>query len=778
MLYAVKPPSRRIESVERTERGLKLTSKYATIFVQPTRGDIFRVTATVDGAEIPHGDGLLDLPEFSDWDYSVTEERVTVSAAGLKMEIELSGGGMSWYGASGEKLLSTPSVDGVMIEKYKKYRVTAAKSEKIMTADGEKSVVRAADRVEDGFSCRSRLRLEFSDGEALYGLGQHEEGFLNLRGKTVYLHQANRKIAVPSLVSSLGWGILYDCMGAMIFNDTEAGSYIYCEAQAALDFYFINGGSPEGAVRGYRYLTGGAAMLPRWAFGYIQSQERYETEEEIKGVARAYRERGIGLDCVVLDWCSWGDGQWGQKTLDKNRFPDAEGMIGDLHKNHTHFMISVWPNCDEHCDNYREFDGAGLLLPNLNVYNAFSEAGRKMYWEQLRRELFRVGADAWWCDNSEPITPEWNEIERPEPARLFDTYCRETAAHIPPELSNGYGFYHALGVYDGQRAESPKKRVLNLTRSGSIGSQRLGTVMWSGDIAASWDTLTRQIAAGLNFCAAGHPYWTTDIGAFFVKRSVNWYWRGDFDGTVGDLGYRELFTRWYQWAAFLPMFRGHGTDCRRELWLFENAEDAKFYDAIIKANRLRYRLLPYIYSEAGKCCLYGGLIMRPLGFDFPEDQIVHTVKDQYMFGEAIMVAPVHEAMYYLPGSEKIDMPKKRRVYLPKNPGGWFDFNTGEHLDGGEWIEADAPLDTIPLYVRAGRIIPAAEEALSSEEQSGRLDIIGFGQGKYLLYDDEGDGYGYEKGEYRLTEIERDGEGNVSAKTLCGDKVSTKYFLDK
>lgn len=263
-------------------------------------------------------------------------------------------------------------------------------------------------------------------------------------------------------------------------------------------------------------------------------------------------------------------------------------------------MISVWANTNKNTDNYAELKEAGLLLPGCSVYNAFSADGRAMYWRQAKQGLYSYGLDAWWCDSSEPFTPEWVHIERTEPARMYEEYCRDVQNHIPLQQGNAYAFYHAQGIYEGQRSENDGKRVVNLTRSAYTDQQRYGTILWSGDISATWDTLKRQIAAGLNLSASGLPYWTTDIGAFFVKRGTPWYWRGDFDQCFADLGYRELFTRWYQWAAFLPVFRGHGTDCRRELWHCAN-EDVPFYDAIIKANHMRYELMPYIYSAAGNC---------------------------------------------------------------------------------------------------------------------------------------------------------------------------------
>ncbi len=849
MLYAVKPPSPRITRIRREGGRLILESELFLTVLEPKTPGIVRVTVTREKelSDAPRP-GILPMPAYdgdmrmeeqgdgvrhrgsaseaeqaeslssADWIYEETPDEVILTTGRTVLRISRENASFSWYDETGRLLLAEAEKDSKVLEKFPVYRMVAARTGRVKTSDGEKEIIREAERVEDGFSYHATLNIRFQDGEAIYGFGQHEEGCGNLRGRTLYLHQANRKIVVPMMVSSLGYGILMDTYSPLIFsdggsyshewkaagggsypcaedtagdgkpvlrqnteNDPDGASmllsadetaafpaYIYSEVVPELDFYFINGGTMEGVVRGYRYLTGGAAMLPKWAFGYIQSQERYETQEEIERVAAEYRKRKIGLDCIVLDWCSWEDGKWGQKTFDAKRFPDPAGMVERLHGQHTHFMISVWANSDPGCGNHEEFKAAGLFLPGQNIYNALSAAGREMYWKQMNEGLFRYGIDAWWCDNSEPVTPEWNHVERPAVPRAYDEYVRTVSDHLPAEQMNAFGLYHAQGVYEGQRKTTDRKRVCNLTRSAYTGSQRYGTILWSGDIAATWDTLTRQIAAGLNFCASGFPYWTTDIGAFFVKCGLNWYWRGDFENTVSDYGYRELFTRWYQWGAFLPVFRGHGTDCRRELWLYENTEDVNFYDAILKANRTRYRLMPYIYSVAGNCWLNGGLMMEPLAFGWSKDPVALEVKDQYMFGPSLMVCPVHEPMYYLPRSQRIAKERSRRVYLPETPGGWYDYETGERLEGGRWITASAPIDRIPVFVKAGAVIPEADFALSTEEQSGeiRVTIYPGADGKFCLYEDDGDGYRYENGEYRLTRLRwNDGSRELSAEIV-------------
>lgn len=703
--------------------------------------------------------GIINQSVYEDWTYTEDEDTVLVCLKKLKLVINKHTNRFIYYDENGNLLLQERESDSKELDEFPIFRISedGLKTEYIDTPDGRKEVVREAERIQTGTAYHTRLHLSPDEEEALYGLGQHEEGYHSLRGNKVYLHQANRKIAIPMLVSTKGYGLLFNTYSPAIFNDTIEGSYFYTEADPEMDFYFMNGTDMDGVVREYRNLTGQAAMLPKWAFGYIQSQERYETQEEILELAKEYRERGIGLDCIVLDWCSWEGDKWGQKTFDAERFPKPYQMTEQLHKEHVHFMISIWPNMAEDTDNYMEFREKKQLLPACAIYDALSKDARETYWKQVERGLYSHGVDAWWCDSSEPFTPEWNHIVKPESSGMYDEYCRNVSNHMPVDMMNSYGYFHALGIYEGQRKSdlenNRERRVVNLTRSGYIGQQRLGTIMWSGDIAATWDTLKRQIAAGLHFCASGIPYWTVDIGAFFVKNGMQWFWRGDYNEGVANPGYCELFTRWYQWGAFLPIFRGHGTDFRRELWLFDK-EDTPFYEALLKANRTRYELMPYIYSLAGMCWKSGGLIMKPLAFGFTADSNTWNIMDQYLFGDNLMVCPVTGPMYYDKNGEKInDSRYTRKVYLPAGTD-WYDFWTNRRYEGGRWINADAPLDIIPVYVKAGSILPCAKAALSVEEQSDeiRLKIYAGADGEFEIYTDSGDGYAYENGEYNIVKI--------------------------
>lgn len=778
MLYAQPPKSSRIEAVYKDDNALYMQSEKGRYRLLPMTETCVRITYTerecFSTREKP---GVIALPKKVRWEYAENPDKVMFTMHGLHIEVERENACFTYKDGSDVLLLRERKQDSREMEEFQTYRLAddeSVKTRRIETADGVKEVVAEALRVPEEKLYHIRWNVEWQDGEVLYGLGQQEEGILNLRGQTVYVHQANRKIAIPMLLSTAGYGVLTDAYSSMIFNDTISGSYLYTEAAEEQDYYFIVGADMKKIMKTYRRLTGKAAMLPKWAFGYIQSQERYETAKELESVAKEYHERGIGLDAVVLDWCSWEDGMWGQKTMDVGRFPDPKGMIDALHEENVHFMISVWPNMDEHTDNYKEMNAADALLPASGIYNAFDEGARRLYWSQLNRGLFCHGVDAWWCDSSEPITVEWNHKVRREPSAIYCEYCAEAADHMPAWATNAYPLYHAQSIYEGQRSVTQQKRVCNLTRSAYIGQQRYGTILWSGDTAASWDTLRKQIVAGLSFVACGLPYWTVDIGAFFVKKSTAWYWNGEYDDTFNDAGYLELYTRWFQWAAFLPVFRGHGTDCRRELWYYQG-ENGMFYDAMLAANHLRYRLIPYIYSQAGRVWLEDELMMRPLTFDFPKDTAVYDIKDQYMFGDSLMVCPVTTPMYFLPGNCRIEGSSyERKVYLPAGCG-WYDFYTGSFYEGGTWITAQAAIDRIPVYVRAGSIIPMTEAALHvSVKDEITWKVYAGADCEYTLYEDAGDGYGYEAGEYTLkryywSENEcslKDGEGNEIICEVC------------
>ena len=770
MLHAEPRKSRKIVKAERHNDALHLESDYGLMCIAPKTEGVIRVCFSPPEKDLGKTSlGVTYDQNLAEWKHEETDKAYKLHTDKVTVKVMKATGTVKFFDREKNLLLAERGFESKVLDGFDAYRVDTGgrtKEEIIKTPDGDKKVIRQADRVFDKRLYRATLHVSWQEGEALYGLGQAEEGTLNLRGTKQYLHQANMKIAVPFLVSSKGYGLLFATDSPSIFNDTEYGSYMYAEACEKLDYYFVAGPTFDEIISGYRLLTGKATMLPKWAFGYLQSQERYETQEEVVNIAREYKKRNIKLSCIIQDWMTWPMNPvslWGQKTFDETRYPDPEKMMEELHEMEVKLLISIWPHMDHRSDNYREFKERDLLLAMWNVYDAFNPEARKLYFEQANRGLFSKGIDGWWCDNNEPITPEWTRREKPEPSALYFDYVRDSSNHMPVEKCNTFGLVHAQGIYEGQREVCDKKRVVNLTRSGYAGSQRYGTILWSGDISASWETLKKQIVAGLNFTASGLPYWTLDIGAFFVKQGRNWFWNGSYQNGTEDLGYKELYTRWFWYGAFLPIFRAHGTDIRREVWAFGEPGDM-FYDSLVAAIELRYKLMPYIYSYAGQCWHSDYTIMRMLAFDFPHDEIAVGIKDQYMFGSQIMVCPVTEPMYYNEGSSPIEGAKyTKTVYLPKGSQ-WYDFKTNKVHEGGTYVEANADITGIPLFVKAGSIIPM-------DEGEPTLYVYPGLDGKFMYYSDAGDGYGYENGEYSLTKIkwsEKDRE--VTFKALHGEVV--------
>jgi len=753
MLEVYCEKSREITTVLKRKDGLYLLSEFGTLRLKPITDQIIRLSYTrADSFEENNEIGIREQPLYAEWNYEETERQVVLTTQKIRLNVNRNTGSIQYYDSNGILLLKEREYGSRELEMFDSCLMDEegeTQIQEVETADGRKKVIRACSMKYDRSLYRTRWYLMWEEDEMLYGLGQAQEGVLNLRGTTQYLHQANQKIAVPVLVSNKGYGILLASGSPAIFQDTCEGSYLYTEADRYMDAYFIAGDFDQ-VISGVRKITGRAAMLPLWTFGYIQSQERYETQEEILQIADGYRSRKIGLDGIVLDWMSWKDNLWGQKSFDEVRFPSPNKMLEQLHQNEVHFMISVWPNMDEKCENYQEFQAKGQLLPGSNVYNAFDPEARKTYWNQIEQGLPSGGIDGWWCDSSEPYTPEWNHDRKPEAFRMYEEYYEEASKHIPAWKCNTYGLAHARSIAEGMKKNGRQKRVVNLTRNTYLGGQSQGVITWSGDIAASWDTYRKQITAGLNYCVTGLPYWTVDIGAFFVKRGAQWYWNGDYEEGLDDPDYKQLYVRWFQFGTFLPMFRAHGTDVRREVWAF-GEKDNPYRKALETSVGLRYQFLPYIYSCAGKVWCEDATMMRMLAFDYPFDHKACEVKDQYLFGASLMVCPIVQPMK---DGEDYSV---RNVYLPEG-NAWYDFYTKERFEGGQEIRTKASLDVIPLYVKEGSILPFVEEAYESsaqmKEQAVTLYIYG-SQAKAVIYEDQGDGYDYESGAYVRTELSYD-----------------------
>ena len=581
----------------------------------------------------------------------------------------------------------------------------------------------------------------WADDEALYGLGQHQEGIFNWRGHYVELFQLNKRAVVPFLLSTKGYGILWDNYSYTKFNDSQSGSYLWSEVGDAINYFFIYGPEADTIISNYRELTGKTPLLPKWAFGYIQSKERYKTQQELIDVVKEFRDRKIPLDVIVQDWRYWDDRHWGQKSFNKERFPDPVAMMDTLHNQYNaHLMISVWPKMSSRSSNYSEMiKHKGFLYgkDGSPFYDAFNPDARALYWKQANEGLFSKGIDAWWCDATEPELDGWDFN--------YDAYKKKMKPVIGSgaRYLNAYSLMHSKGMYENQRLTTDKKRVVNLTRSAFAGQQKYATITWSGDIVANWKVFKNQIPAGLNFCMSGLPYWTTDIGGFFVQSAEVgelgkglWFRNGDFDGGIADDNYKELYVRWFQYGAFCPIFRSHGTDISREIWQF--GEPGHWaYDALLKFDNLRYRLMPYIYSLAWKVTSEGYTLMRGLAMDFRHDPHVFEIDDQFMFGPAILVNPITE-------------PKAsfRHVYLPIGSN-WYNFWTGKKYSGGQTLQVPSPIDEIPLFVKEGSILPIGPFIQFAAESVDPLEIRIYpgADGSFTLYEDENDTYNYEKGVY-------------------------------
>jgi alpha-D-xyloside xylohydrolase len=516
---------------------------------------------------------------------------------------------------------------------------------------------------------------------------------------------------------------------------------MWSEVGDGIDYYFIYGPALDNVVAGYRSLTGRATMLPEWAFGFWQSKNKYNTQDEVLGTLAEFRRRGIPLDTIVQDWQYWPADRWGDHEFDASRYPDPTAMIEAIHDRHARFMISVWGKFYPSTANYKAMDAIGGLYKNtidekINdwlrqpyaFYDVFSAPARRLFWDQVNRALFSKGVDAWWMDATEP------DLVQPSPPTLESLrhFVDRTARGTASRVMEAYPLMNSAAVFDGQRGVAPDQRVFILTRSGWAGIQRYATVTWSGDITSTFQTLRKQIGAGLGFALSGLPYWTTDTGGYTMERRL----AAARDGEALD-EWRELNARWFQYSTFTPILRVHGTDRPREMWNIGD-ESTPVYQTELKFDQLRYALFPYIYSLAGAVTQDGDTMMRPLVMDFAGDAAARDLADEYMFGRAFLVCPVTEYQA-----------RNRPVYLPRISR-WYDFWTGQAADGGQTITADAPYDRLPLFVRAGSIVPiGADQQYIGERSRDSLALYAYAgaDGRFSLYEDDGKTYGYERGQF-------------------------------
>ena len=846
---------------ERIQNGVQLTTGDLNVKVQFYTEGIVRVVkwplgGTSDKASL----SVIqkDLPKL-DIQFAENEAGVTLSSGQVNIQLNKSDGSIQYLDSGNRTILKEQG------------RPTFAPTH--------------IEREEKAFSIQQNFKLNAEEG--VYGLGQQQLGVINYRGHTVKVVQANTKAVTPVLVSTAGYGIFWDNYSKTIFDDSGDKTSLWSEVADNIDYYFFYGPTIDQEIAGYRQLTGEAPMYGKWAYGYWQSKEHYATRDELLGIAQEYRKRRIPIDNIVQDWNYWGNNDnWGGMIFDETKYPRPKEMIDELHQQNFHLMISIWAGLGPTSQIYKDMDQHGYLFPTVGwagfkYFDVYNPAATDLYWKYASEGLFSKGVDGWWMDSTEPdmVNALTQEAEEYEMKRVKDNHLGTFARYL-----NTYSLLDTTAVYNNQRKETDKKRVYILTRSTFAGQQRAAATTWSGDIGASWEVYKKQIAAGVNHSMSGIPYWTFDIGAYSLGCQGGVFMNGG-----KDPAYQEFYTRMFQFGTFSPIFRSHGSETPREIWEF-----GEYTPVLEKFDNLRYRLLPYIYSLGWQVTHSGYTIMRGLPMDFTNDHKTYSIDDQYMFGPAIMVAPVTQYMYHRPpenstlvtpdhfktkdgkpglsakyycdedfknlchevtepdinldwytgwpsfmqtptfsirwegklipsetgpyrfnmksfgprhvyidgkelehnydSMESYTVPvvltagkeydfkfetsnhtlgafrsqvywktpaihareaviepreKTRSVYLPADTS-WIDFWTGEKLDGGQTVVADAPIEKMPLMVRAGSIVPMGPFVQYSNEKPAdpiELRIYPGADGSFTLYEDENDNYDYEKGVY-------------------------------
>ena len=618
-----------------------------------------------------------------------------------------------------------------------------------------------------------RQRFILDKNEAIYGLGTIQNGKMNRRGEHKRMEQSNLEDFQNVLQSIKGWGIYWDNYAPTQFDDDENGMSFTSEVGKVVDYYFMYGGSADGVIALMRQLTGDVPMFPLWTYGYWQSKERYKTAAETEGIVDQYRVLNVPLDGIIQDWQYWGSNYlWNAMDFLAEDFSNGKQMIDNVHKKHAHFMISIWASFGPMTQQFRELDEKGLLMPfetwpqsgishvwppimkypsGVKVYDAFHPEARAIYWKYLKT-LYDYGCDAWWMDSTDPdfFNPKESDYEH----KVYGGTWRSQRNAFPLET--------VRGIYQSQRKDDKGKRIFIMTRSSFAGQQHYGSNMWSGDVNSSWDMLRKQVPA------TGNPNFNTDIGGFFCG---SYNTRGGGSAPKNPQ-FQELYVRWMQYGLFCPVFRSHGADAPREIWQF-GRKGEPVYDAIEKQIRLRYRLIPYLYSTAWQVTSNNDSYMRPLFSDFAADQRVWDMTDEFMFGRSILACPIVNPQYTeekiirtnaMTGWEKrkeeggerkenggIDWTetKTAKKYLPKGAK-WYDFWTNQLYNGGQEVTLQTTLDRVPMFVRAGSILPLGPEMQYVGEKAWNnleMRIYPGADAEFSLYEDEGDNYNYEQGYY-------------------------------
>ena len=741
------------QNYQKTSSGIKTTVNAVDIEVQFFAPAVARVIKSPEGVAYEKQSlSVIAKPEKVSFKADIQDNKIVLNTSELSVSVDTGTGIVSYFSKDGKSLLA------------------------------EKSGMQFIDFDDAGTKTYQVYQPFILDKEeAIYGLGQLQNGKMIQRNMTKNLIQGNVEDVSPFFQSTKGYGVFWDNYSPTLFTDNEVETSFRSEVGDCVDYYFMYGKNADGVIAQVRSLTGQAPMFPLWTYGYWQSKERYKSQKEVVDVVRKYRELGIPLDGIIQDWQYWGHNYlWNAMDFQNPTFNNPQKMIEDVHAMNAHMAISIWSSFGPMTKPYRELDKKGMLFnfttwpqsgleswsPNMEypsgvrVYDAYNPEARDIYWKYLNDGIFKLGMDAWWMDSTEPDHLDW----KPED---MDT---KTYLGSFRKVRNAYPLMTVGGVYDHQRAVTSDKRVFILTRSGFLGQQRYGVNVWSGDVASTWESFRNQIPAGLNFSLCGIPHWNSDIGGFFAGH-YNKSWNDD-SASKNPL-YQELYVRWLQFGTFNPMMRSHGTDVYREIYKF-GKKGEPVYDAIEKMIGLRYSLLPYIYSTSWEVSNRQSSFMRALMMDFVDDRKVWDINDEYMFGKSILVAPITHAQYTPEAVVKVseeegwnrDGAKKTKtdaavdfmetkptnIYLPAGTL-WYDFWTNEKHEGGKEITKETTLDVIPLYVKAGSIIPVGPQVQYATEKPWdhlELKVYAGANGNFILYEDEFDNYNYEKGAY--TEI--------------------------
>lgn len=738
---------------QRTDSGVRLTIRSTTTEIQFTSPSLVRVLKSPQGTSfVKKSLSVIQAPQHVPFDLRQAGDELFLNAERLHVRLNLTSGTIAFTSASGELLLS---------EKESGAGFTPRDDAGTKT-----------------FTVVQAFRLE--NDEPIYGLGQQQKGKMNHRNDTLSMIQGNTDDYVPFFVSAKGYGLFWDNTSPTTFADDTSSTSFASEVGDCIDYYVMVGGNADGVIAQMRDLTGQVPMFPLWSYGYWQSRERYKSQFETVDVVRKYRELGVPLDGIIQDWQYWGDNfHWNAMEFLNPQFPEPKKMIDSVHAMNAHIAISVWASFGPHTKQFDIMKKKGMLFDigtwpmsskdewppdpkfpsGVKVYDVYNPEARDIFWEHLNEGVFSLGMDGWWLDSSEPDHMDFKPSD-------FDT---RTYLGSFRKVRNAFPLMHVGGVYDHQRATSSAKRVFILTRSAFAGQQRYGANTWSGDIVSSWKALREQISAGLNFSLSGMPYWNSDIGGFFL-------W--NFPRKLEDPNYRELYVRWMQFGGFSPMMRSHGTDAPREIYQFGKKGETIF-DAINKAIELRYALLPYIYATSWDVTAHQSTMTRALVMDFAADRNALDLNNEYMFGKSLLVCPVTEPMYVdSTGSGKdvrrfatFTTVKSVPVYLPSG-GAWYDFWSGARYAGGVTVQKAAPIDIIPLYVKAGSVIPIGPRVQYAEEKTwDRLEVRVYpgADGQFTLYEDEKDNYNYETGAYATIPF----SWNEAAQTLTiGDRIGS------